>query len=457
MDAILYWNGAALEANRQDHSVGTAKEQAGPVMSARALALTHLAIYDAYVTVTGGKPAYSGLPAAPGLDANTAVAAAAHDALTTLYPSQQPFFDERLATFGTQFAVSVAPTTPSFKYGKKVALTILRMRRHDITGDGRYVPSNLPGYHRPDPSAPKQGFYGAAFGANKPFGTASNTHHIDPYPALGSAGYNAAVQQVVAKGGLPGQPGLTRTHQETCVGFFWAYDGANLIGTPPRLYNQMLAKIAVNQGNTAAQNAELFARVNVAMADAGVFAWREKYRYELWRPALGVREFDPSCGPNPNKPAGSGLSPNADPFWLPLGSPATNTASPSFTPNFPSYPSGHATFGAAAFQTVRLFYGVAGAGHRQPDAIALDFISDELNGKSADGNGVVRTEFNRHFSSLWDIIHENALSRVFLGVHWEFDAFAPSDPTYATNVGGVPLGLAVAEDIAARGDLKPSP
>jgi vanadium chloroperoxidase len=39
--------------------------------------------------------------------------------------------------------------------------------------------------------------------------------------------------------------------------------------------------------------------------------------------------------------------------WLPLGSQVTNTISQglrSFTPNFPAYPSGHATFGSAAFQ-----------------------------------------------------------------------------------------------------------
>jgi hypothetical protein len=39
---------------------------------------------------------------------------------------------------------------------------------------------------------------------------------------------------------------------------------------------------------------------------------------------------------------------------------------------------------------------------------------------------------------------------VYLGVHWVFDAFAVNNigtPDFTQNVGGVPLGLAIAEDI----------
>jgi hypothetical protein len=53
------------------------------------------------------------------------------------------------------------------------------------------------------------------------------------------------------------------------------------------------------------------------------------------------------------------------------------------------------------------------------------------------------------------MIEENGFSRVFLGVHWAFDAFALDDnnsPDLSQNVGGVPLGLAIAEDIYAGGN-----
>jgi len=51
--------------------------------------------------------------------------------------------------------------------------------------------------------------------------------------------------------------------------------------------------VAIAKGNTA-QNARLFALVNVAMGDAGILAWDQKYTHELWRPVLG--EHDKSTG-----------------------------------------------------------------------------------------------------------------------------------------------------------------
>ena len=53
-------------------------------------------------------------------------------------------------------------------------------------------------------------------------------------------------------------------------------------------------------------------------------------------------------------------------------------------------------------------------------------------------------------AALWEMIEENGRSRVYLGVHWVFDAFAVKnngEPDLAQNRGGVRLGLTIAEDI----------
>ena len=54
------------------------------------------------------------------------------------------------------------------------------------------------------------------------------------------------------------------------------------------------------------------------------------------------------------------------------------------------------------------------------------------------------------------MIEENGISRVFLGVHWAFDAFALDAalaPDHAqTTIGGVPLGLRIAEDVWVTGN-----
>ena len=59
----------------------------------------------------------------------------------------------------------------------------------------------------------------------------------------------------------------------------------------------------------------------------------------------------------PTGVGGNVLEPGTDPGWLPLGAQSmNNVARKNFSPNFPAYPSGHATFGAAAFQPLRCFY-----------------------------------------------------------------------------------------------------
>jgi hypothetical protein len=150
---------------------------------------------------------------------------------------------------------------------------------------------------------------------------------------------------------------------------------------------------------------------------------------------------------------------------LPLGAPVSNATGKNVTPHFPAYPSGHATFGAAALHIARLFYGKANGGvdigNRDRDDLFkdLEFVSDELNGVNKDNKGTVRPRHVRKFDNgLWQMIIENGRSRVFLGVHWIFDAFTEKDgdPDLTKNVGGVPLGLTIAENIFDTGMQKSS-
>lgn len=462
-DSILYWNEVLNEADRTTHTTGAAQEvrAQGPCGSSRAYAIVHLAMHDAYFSInTKYKTYLKGLPPVPpNADPDSAIAGAAHATLSALYPTQKSFFDARHAAAGLSGGPAAAA---GHAFGQAVAAKILAFRKDDpATGDDGYASSVARRHHRQDPDNPGQGFYAPFYGAYSHCFAVTSRHHLDNAPQLGSPDYLRALVQVRSKGiapqligTLPAGPQFRpRTPTETTIGLFWGYDGAKNLGTPPRLYNRIVRQVAVAQGNDIVHNARLFALVNAAMGDAGILAWDDKYFYDVWRPVLGVREHDTSTGPA--AVPGSALDANADPGWLPLGAQKTNDpGKKNFTPPFPAYPSGHATFGAAVFQTVRRFYGTCDNG---PDDLAegLGLVSEELDGISVDNAGTVRPRHVRSFpDGLWQMIEENGRSRVFLGVHWVFDAFAVdknNEIDLKQNIGGVSLGLAIANDIAKHG------
>jgi len=471
MDSILVWNAVALEADRVAHSDPDKREQNGPTLSSRALAITHLAMYDAYAGVVAlpGFPRYlnppSPPPPPPGASPRDAVAGAAYTTLVALYPAQKEFFDAELSCFNT--------SDPSYVFGQTVGRTILKIRSNDM--DERscgYRFSRNRGRHRVDPDNPGQGFYSPYYGAQNPGFAISVRHGVQPPPFANGTNpdYLLALKQVRAKGIRPDLTGTLpndlfddrRSSLESLEAVFWSYDGSVRLGTPPRFYNQIIRSVAMAQGNNEGQNARLFAFVNAAMADAAILCWEQKYCHDFWRPVVGIREHDERLGPNAPHLGVSVNFNDGDPFWLPFGAQSTNsTGMKNFTPNFPSYPSGHASIGAAALHITRMFYGIP-ANNKSNDTLAPGFVvSDEFNGGNRDNAGTVRPRHTRAFpGGLWEMIIENATSRVLLGVHWIFDSFDFTEdkdtgeliPDLTNeNLGGVGLGLRVARDIFAFG------
>ncbi len=424
-DIIHRWNQIAIDASGLDHTPvppGDPRifgEQLGPGRSSRAMAIVHIAIFDCVNAVFPVYRSYTGVrPRRGPISIEAAVAQAAHDTLSALYPSQVATFDARLAEDLGGIDDRRRRKTNGIYLGRRAADAILAARAQDgsqvpepVVGVD-YFPSDQPGHWREDPVSLIPLALGAHWGECVPFVLQSSSQfRAPPQPAMTSSEYTAAYNEAKDLGGDGVVTPTSRTAEQTFIGTFWAYDATPSLCAPPRLYNQIAVHIADQTHLSMIHLARLLALVNTAMADAAMTIWDSKYYYDFWRPVIAIREADPGTGP-------SGLgdgNPNTigDLNFMPLGAPADNLTGPNFTPPFPAYPSGHAAFGGALFQTLRRFFGT--------DRIGFTFVSDEFNGTTRDNTGALRPYMPRYFTRLSEAEEENGQSRIYLGIHWAFD------------------------------------
>jgi hypothetical protein len=424
---IRRWNTIAIDASGLDHTPPrpgdnrTSGERLGPGKASHALAVVHLAMFEAVNAVEDRYESYSGLARARGNPSvQAAMAQAAHDALAAMFPSQRIAFAERLQEDLATLREGPA-TAAGIALGERATAAVLARRDGDDADQPEprvgtdFVTLDTPGSWRPDPISQGPLAMGASWGAVRPFALRSGEQfRVAPPPALGSDEYAAAFDEVRRLGGDGVTTPTERTAEQTETGIYWAYDGTPSLCAPPRLYNQIAVHIAARMGTRGVDLARVLALVNVAMADAGIAIWESKYYYQFWRPVTGIREADAGTGPTGT---GDGnLATAGDPTFTPLGAPASNLTGPNFTPPFPAYPSGHAGFGGAVFQMLRNIYGT--------DDIPFTFVSDELNGTTVDSEGNLRPLVPRSFTSLSQAEEENGQSRIYLGIHWSFDKTA---------------------------------
>lgn len=167
----------------------------------------------------------------------------------------------------------------------------------------------------------------------------------------------------------------TATPDQALTGRFWN-------GAIQNYWNEIAQTASLAHDLTTAQNARLFALLNLSFADGVIAFYDAKYTYNFWRPVTAIREAvidgNPQTIPDPN--------------WLPE---VGNT-----TPD-PSYPGAHAVISAAGALVLDSFFGK----HHFDFNVTSEVLS-----------GVERTFDN--FDAAND---EATLSRIFAGVHFRSD------------------------------------
>ncbi|BCL14322.1 vanadium-dependent haloperoxidase [Micromonospora sagamiensis] len=415
-DHVLYWNDVLLRTYRQ---VGGAP---GPL--ARAGGMMHGAIYDAAnsaLCATGadrciGQQYRTTVAPTAGVtpDLATAIDYAAYDTLRSIFPTIS--FSTDLTTAQQDIPAS-AGRTDGQRIGSAAAQVMISFRTSDGAPDAStYADGTVPGQWRRtgsgEPATP-------SWGLVKPFAMTSTTQFRPGLPAghssypslLASQTYADQVNEVKSLGRYDS---TTRTADQTQAAWFWANDLDGTYKPPGQLFThtQIVAKAAKL---TQAGNARLFALVGLAMADAAIVSWDAKYQtaIDLWRPETAIQRANED----------GRTDTVADTAWKPLSADVNNVR---FSPPFPAYTSGHATFGAAWAGAMRGFFG--------SDTFAFTATTEDPHAV-----GVTRA-----FTSFSAAATENARSRVWLGVHYQFDADA-----------GASSGTALANHVTAN-HLRPT-
>ncbi len=412
--SVTEWNAAILNVVREWTSTSDDPYQgrivyAEPPRVARNLAMIHLALFEAYNAVA---QEYDSLltTTSSTADASADVAAieAAYQVAKKLYPDPDALRTWEATYAETMQHIGVAgnvQTQNGLALGRAIAQQILALRQDDGNSAAHeYFPKDEAGaWNRTHPGRlppllPQWRFV-------TPFALDSSSQFRPPPPPdLTSVEYAQSVDEVMRLGAANS---TERTADQTEIAVFWADGGGTF--TPPGHWNQIATDVLGPLSWNRLEEARLFALLNLALADAGISAWDAKYEFDFWRPIDAVRKAA----------VDSNSLTQADANWLPL----------LVSPPFPTYTSGHSTFSGAADAVLTQLIGSN-----------IPFISS-IDGHTAPGQRPLGSDLivQRAFNSFSEAAEEAGVSRIYGGIHFNFD-----------NVAGLEAGRAIGNLVVGR-------
>jgi hypothetical protein len=369
-DPVIQWNRSLLAIVR------TPGAQPATIHPTRSFAILHAAIYDAVNAIDQTHESYAVRFTGVSRQASQEAAAdaAAHDVLVALYPQLTSTVDATLRQSLTLVPDGVAKKE-GIRIGQTVARRILSLRSNDGANQVPlpYVFGTEPGdYQSTPPNFPKQPQF-------------THWRNVTPFalkqadqfrpgrpPALTSDRYADDMNEVQSFG-VSG--GTTATPDEALTGRFWN-------GAIQNYWNEIAQTASLDRHLTIAQEARLFALLNLSVADSVIAFYDAKYTYNRWRPVTAIRAAGTDDNPE--------TTPDAN--WLPE---VGNTTAD------PAYPGAHAVISAAAAAVLTAVL------HR--DHLDFAVTSEVLPG------------VERSFGSVSAAADEATQSRIFAGVHFRND------------------------------------
>jgi hypothetical protein len=371
-DVILEWNLLLQQ---------TVPASAG-FQSFRYYAMLHVAMFDAVNSIEERYAPYRvRVRSSHGASAEAAAAQAAHDVLASLIPASLAAYDAaltaRLAT------IPRGQARQGVRVGQKVAAEILAWRLNDgwHLPPPAYVNPPFTGLWQPTPPATLPAAF-TQFRGVKPFATLSSTQflHANP-PTLTSAQYAEDFNEVKDVGK---SDSATRTAEQTLIARNWASvlwsPGPNVV------WNEVGRQVVGARGLCLVDAARAMALLNVAINDAIQTAHTGKFVYGLWRPVTAIPRADEDLND----------ATEADPTWMSLVP----------TPPYPSYPGNMACVGASSATALAL-------------ALGTNDVSFTARWRSTAQPPLPDTV--RSYTGFWQLAEEEAMARVWGGIHFRFD------------------------------------
>ena len=357
----IEWNNVALQAVRDT--------KMGPPMVARALAIVHMAEFDAWAAYNPrAKPTLNTAPlkrpAAEHTQANKeiAVSYAAYRALNSLFPSEAAKFAAKMSALGLDPNYTASDPGSAAGIGNAAALSIIASRNNDganqlgdlnpgaysdYTG---YEPVNTPA-NVIDPNLwqPIQFCNGTTppylaphWGLVRPFALTSASQfrpRVEPalYP---SWSYERQARYVV-------DVSAALDDRKKVIAEYWADGPAS--ETPPGHWNLLAQFVARRDGHDLDRDVKLFFALNGALLDASIATWEAKRFWDSVRPITAIRFLYNNQPIRAWGGPGLGTQTILGQNWQPY-QPCT-----FITPPFPEHTSGHSAFSMAAAEILARF------------------------------------------------------------------------------------------------------